>query len=70
LIRISALIFVARRTQKAIIIGKNGQAIKKLGTEARKSIETFLERKVFLELHVKIRDNWRDDERMLKQFGY
>ena len=70
LIRISALIFVARRTQKAIIIGKNGQAIKKLGTEARKSIETFLERRVFLELHVKIRDNWRDDERMLKQFGY
>lgn len=70
LVRISALIFVARKTQKAIIIGKAGSAIKKLGTEARKSIETFLESKVFLELHVKYKDNWRDDERLLRNFGY
>lgn len=70
LVRISALIFVARRTQKPIIIGKGGSAIKKLGTEARKRIEAFLEQKVFLELHVKIRDGWRDNENELKRFGY
>ena len=70
LVRISSLIYVARKTQKSIIIGKQGSAIKKLGTEARKSIETFLESKVFLEMHVKVKDNWRNDERMLKQFGY
>jgi GTP-binding protein Era len=70
LARIEAIIFVSRRTQKPIIIGKGGTAIKKLGTESRKSIETFLEKKVFLELFVKIRDNWRDDERQLKHFGY
>jgi GTP-binding protein Era len=70
LIRISALIYVMRKTQKGILIGKGGSAIKKLGTEARKDIETFLESKVFLELHVKVRDNWRDNERALKGFGY
>jgi GTP-binding protein Era len=70
LIRISAEIYVARKTQKAIIIGKGGSAIKKLGMEARKDIEEFLQSKVFLELHVKVKDNWRDDERMLKHFGY
>lgn len=70
LVRISALIFVARRTQKPIIIGKGGAAIKKLGTAARQRIEAFLESKVYLELHVKIRDGWRDDERELKRFGY
>ena len=70
IIRISAVIFVARKTQKSIIIGKNGSMIKKLGTEARKNIETFLDEKVFLELRVKVKDNWRDDERVLKHFGY
>lgn len=70
LARIRALIYVMRRSQKGIIIGKNGEAIKKLGTEARKALETFLERKVFLELYVKVRDNWRDDERSLQSFGY
>ena len=70
LVRISALIFVSRKTQKPIIIGKGGSMIKKLGTEARKSAETFLEKKVFLELHVKIKENWRDDDRLLKHFGY
>lgn len=70
LVKISALIYVSRKTQKAIIIGKGGSAIKQLGTDARKAIETFLEAKVFLELHVKHKDNWRDDEKMLKNFGY
>ncbi len=70
LARISAIIYVSRKTQKAILIGKNGEAIKRLGTEARKAIETFLDRKVFLELHVKVRENWRDDEQMLRKFGY
>ncbi len=70
LVRIAATIFVARKTQKMIIIGKNGSAIKKVGTDARKDIETFIESKVFLELHVKVKDNWRNDERMLKHFGY
>ncbi|MBK6621766.1 MAG: GTPase Era [Saprospirales bacterium] len=68
--RIEATLFVARKSQKPIIIGKNGQAIKTLGTEARKAIEQFLEMKVHLELTVKVRENWRDDEQMLKQFGY
>lgn len=68
--RIEATLFVARKSQKPIIIGKNGQAIKTLGTEARKAIEQFLEMKVHLELSVKVRENWRDDEQMLKQFGY
>lgn len=70
LVKILANIFVARQTQKSIIIGKNGVAIKKLGTEARKAIETFLDKKVFLELYVKVKDNWRDDDKMLKHFGY
>lgn len=70
LIRIAAEIYVVRKTQKAILIGKGGSAIKKLGTEARKDIEAFLQSKVFLELRVKVKDNWRDDERMLKYFGY
>ncbi len=70
LVRISAIIFVARKTQKPIIIGRSGTAIKRLGTEARKGIETFLEKKVFLEMHVKVKENWRNDDRLLKQFGY
>ncbi|MEN0006508.1 MAG: GTPase Era [Bacteroidota bacterium] len=70
LVRIGAEIYVVRKTQKAIIIGKAGKAIKQLGMEARKSIETWLEQKVFLELHVKVKDNWRDDDRQLQHFGY
>ncbi|MCH2084642.1 MAG: KH domain-containing protein, partial [Saprospiraceae bacterium] len=70
LVRIDGSIFVGRKTQKSIIIGKGGAAIKRLGIEARKDIETFLEKKVFLELHVKVKDNWRDDDRMLHHFGY
>ncbi len=70
LARISAIIYVARKTQKPILIGKDGASIKRLGTEARKAMEEFLDRRVFLELHVKVRENWRDDENMLKKFGY
>ena len=70
LVRISAEIYVARKTQKSIIIGKAGSAIKRLGTNARKDLEKFLEQKVFLELFVKVKENWRDDDRVLKHFGY
>lgn len=70
LLRIEVTIFVARKTQRSILIGKNGQAIKQLGTDARKDLERFFEKKVFLEMHVKIKDNWRDDDRSLQQFGY
>ena len=65
-----ATIFVSRESQKVIIIGKNGLSIKKVGTEARKDLEEFLQAKVFLELSVKVKDNWRDDDRLLKHFGY
>jgi GTPase len=70
LARIGCTIYVSRENQKIILIGKSGLAIKKLGTDARKDLEKFLECKVFLELSVKVRDNWRDDERMLRNFGY
>lgn len=67
---ISAEIVVERESQKAIIIGKGGAVIKKLGELARKSIEEFLQREIFLELRVKVRKKWRSDENLLKSFGY
>jgi len=70
LLRISALIYVSRESQKMIIIGNKGAAIKKVGTEARLDIEAFFGKKVFIELFVKVNKNWRDDERKLKSFGY
>lgn len=70
MIHIMSDIIVNRKTQKSIIIGKGGSAIKALGTASRKSIEKFLEQKVFLELHVKIKEKWRDDDRFLKSYGY
>jgi GTP-binding protein Era len=70
LVRIAATIFVERDTQKSIIIGKGGVSIKKLGTEARQDMEQFLEKKVFLELFVKVKENWRNDDFLLRQFGY
>jgi GTP-binding protein Era len=70
LIRIRAIIYIARESQKAIILGHQGKAIKKLGTDARKAIEEFLGRHIFLELHVKVSKNWREDELQLKRFGY
>lgn len=70
LARIYAIIYVTRKSHQAIIIGKNGEAIKRLGTAARKDIEKFIDSKAFLELTVKVRENWRDDEKALRRFGY
>lgn len=67
--RIHASIFVERESQKAIVIGKAGQKLKEIGSEARKDLETFFARKVFLELHVKVKKNWRDDEDTLRTLG-
>lgn len=67
---ISATIYVMRASQKAVVIGKNGAMIKKIGANARVEIERFLDRKVFLELWVKIRENWRANENDLRFFGY
>ncbi len=67
---IYAIIYVERSSQKGIIIGKKGEALKKIGEAARKEIEEFLGRKVFLELRVKVNENWRYDERKLKRLGY
>lgn len=68
--RIEALIFVNRKTQKPILIGKEGKAIKRLGIESRKDIEIFLGKKVYLELRVKVMENWRENPDMLEKFGY
>ena len=68
--KISAMIFVTRESQKGIIIGEGGRALKKVGTEARKDIEKFLNTKVFLQLIVKVQKNWRDNLSLLKKFGY
>ncbi|MFI5152465.1 MAG: GTPase Era [Chitinophagales bacterium] len=70
LIKIRADIIVQRESQKAIILGEKGRMIKELGTEARKEIEKFLDHKVFLELFVKVRASWRDNEVFLKEYGY
>ena len=67
---ISAIIYVMRDTQKGIIIGHKGAGIKKLGMEARKDIEKFTSSRCHLELYIKVKDKWRDDDRMLKSFGY
>jgi len=70
LVKISAVIIVERETQKGIIIGHGGKALKKVGTEARKDIEAFLDKKVFLQLFVKVEKDWRNKETKLKAFGY
>ncbi len=70
LIRISARIFVMRDSQKGILIGHQGKALKKVGTEARKDIEAFFNKKVFLELFVKVKKDWRDKDRILRNLGY
>ena len=67
---ISATIFVERDTQKGIILGHKGESIKKLGTLARKDIEAFIDKKVFLELSLKVSSDWREDANQLKRFGY
>jgi GTPase len=70
LTKIRAEIIVQRETQKGIILGEKGSMIKRLGTDARKDIEEFLQRKVFLELFVKVRPKWRDSDLFLKEYGY
>ncbi len=70
LIKIRSLIMVERETQKGIIIGHKGSALKKVGIEARKDLEIFFDKKVFLDLYVKVNKNWRTNDRQLKRFGY
>ncbi|MDO5664191.1 MAG: GTPase Era [Bacteroidia bacterium] len=70
IIRIRAIILVERDTQKGIVIGHKGESLKRLGTMARKDIELFFEKKVFLQLYVKVEKDWRNRDNMLKNFGY
>ena len=69
-IHINAVIYVERNSQKGIIIGHQGMALKKVSTEARKSLERFFEKKIFLETFVKVDKDWRNSQKELKQFGY
>ncbi len=70
IVRVRATILVERESQKSIVIGHQGAALKKLGTLARKELERFLDKKVFLQLHVKVEKDWRNRDNMLKAFGY
>ncbi len=70
IIKIRSVIMVERETQKGIIIGHKGSAIKRVGAESRKDLEKFFEKKVFIELYVKVNKNWRSDKNQLKRFGY
>lgn len=67
---VSAEIIVGRDAQKGILIGKGGRALKRLGTAARKDIEAFLQRPIYLDLHVKVRDDWRNRASFLRSYGY
>ncbi len=68
--RIRAVIYVARDSQKGILIGHKGTRLKRVGMAAREDLEDFLQKKVFLELFVKVNDEWRDNEKLLRKFGY
>jgi GTP-binding protein Era len=70
IIRIRAEIYVNRKSQKPILIGKGGSMLKKVGTEAREDAEKFFGKQIYLELFVKVKENWRDDNNMLKRLGY
>jgi GTP-binding protein Era len=70
IIKIRAIINVARESQKGIIIGHKGRALKKVGTLARRDMETFFQKKIFLDLYVKVNKDWRNDDKQLKRFGY
>ena len=67
---ISVVIYVERDSQKGIIIGKQGKALKKVATEARKELEQFFNKKIFLETFVKVEKDWRSSDKELKNFGY
>lgn len=70
IININTIIIVERKTQKGIIIGHQGKALNRIGTEARKDLEKFFQKKIFLDLYVKIDKNWRSNEKKLKGYGY
>ncbi|WP_457616373.1 GTPase Era [Lutibacter sp.] len=70
IIKIRSVIMVERETQKGIIIGHKGSALKRVGTEARKDLQKFFGKKIHLELYVKVNKNWRNDKRQLRRFGY
>ncbi|MDB0007119.1 GTPase Era [Flavobacteriales bacterium] len=70
IIKIRAIINVTRESQKGIIIGHKGRALKKVGTLARRDMEAFFQKKIFLDLYVKVNKDWRNDDKQLKRFGY
>jgi GTP-binding protein Era len=70
LINISAVIYVERESQKAILIGHGGKSLKKVGTDARRDLEMFFEKKIFLQLYVKVEKDWRNKDTKLRNFGY
>ncbi|OKL41168.1 GTPase Era [Pontibacter flavimaris] len=70
IIRIRAEISVERRSQKGIVIGNKGEALKKVGTQARLDMENFFQKKIFLDLYVRVNENWRTDQKLLRRFGY
>ena len=70
MININAVVLVERKNQKMIIIGHEGQRLKKVGSQARVDMETMFDSKVFLEIWVKVKEGWADDEQMLKSLGY
>ena len=70
LLKLHALIWVERENQKPIVIGKKGEMLKRIGTQARQALEKFFDKKVHLQTWVKVRSGWSDDERALQQLGY
>ena len=70
IIKIRSVIMVERESQKGIIIGHKGKGLKRVGTEARRDLEKFFQKKIFIELYVKVNKNWRNSEQQLKRFGY
>ncbi|MDP2087920.1 MAG: GTPase Era [Flavobacteriaceae bacterium] len=70
IIKIRSIIMVERESQKGIIIGHKGDALKRVGTEARKDLEIFFDKKIFLELYVKVNKDWRSNQKQLRRFGY
>ena len=70
IIRIRSIIMVERESQKGIIIGHKGSALKRVGAEARKDLEQFFGKKVFIELYVKVNKDWRSNKNQLRRFGY
>ena len=70
IIKIGGILYVSRESQRMIVIGKGGSAIKRVGTEARRDIEAFVGKQVYLDLSVKVSKDWRENDQQLKRFGY